>query len=100
MLIPKISRPIQRLYFSELCMFVKKSDSVYESDNLSIHKMRAKRRSLEKSVDNRAFEYITTEDNGMVITLEFPRGLQDDSIISEVKNILAGMLNEYFENVS
>lgn len=85
MLIPKISRLIQHLY---------------ESDNLCIHKMRTKRRSLEKFVDNQAFKYITTEDNGMEITLEFPRDLQDDSIISEVKNILAGMLNEYFEKVS
>lgn len=81
-------------------MRVKQLNSVYESDNLSIHKMRAKRRSLEKSVDNQAFEYITTEDNGMEITLEFPRGLQVDSIITEVKSILAGMLNEYLENVS
>ncbi len=81
-------------------MRVKQLDSVYESDNLSIHKMRAKRRSLEKSVDNQAFEYITTEDDGMKITLEFPHGLQDDSIITEVKSILAGMLNEYLEKVS
>lgn len=87
-------------YGEVLCMRVKQLNSVYESDNLSIHKMRAKRRSLEKSVDNQAFEYITTEDNGMEITLEFPRGLQVDSIITEVKSILAGMLNEYLENVS
>lgn len=50
-------------------------------------------------MDNQLFEYITTEDNGMEITLEFPRGLQDDSIITEVKCILAGMLNEYLEKV-
>ena len=77
-------------------MCAKQLDSVYESDNLSIHKMRAKRRSLEKSVDNQAYEYITTEDNGM----EIPRGLQDDSIVSEVKNILAGMFHDYLEKVS
>ena len=77
-------------------MCAKQLDSVYESDNLSIHKMRAKRRSL----DNQAYEYITTEDNGMEITLEFPRGLQDDSIVSEVKNILAGMFHDYLEKIS
>lgn len=87
-------------YGEVLCMCAKQLDSVYESDNLSIHKMRAKRRSLEKSVDNQAYEYITTEDNGMEITLEFPRGLQDDSIVSEVKNILAGMFHDYLEKVS
>ncbi len=70
---------------------------LYESDNLSIHKMRAKRRNLEKSVDSQTFEYITTEDNGMEITLEFPCDLQDTSVISEAKSILAGMLNEYLE---
>ena len=33
----------------------------------------------------------------MKITLEFPCSFQDDSIIAEVKSILAGMLNEYIE---
>ena len=51
-------------------------------------------------MDNQAYEYITTEDNGMEITLEFPRGLQDDSIVSEVKNILAGMFHDYLEKIS
>ncbi len=81
-------------------MRVKQMDSVYELDNLSIHNMRVKNRILEKSVDSQAFEYIETEDNGMKITLEFPCSLQDDSIIAEVKSILAGMLNEYLEKVS
>ena len=33
----------------------------------------------------------------MKITLEFPRSLRDDSIISEVKSILKEILNEYLE---
>ncbi len=78
-------------------MRVKQMDSVYELDNLSLHNMRVKSRILEKSVDSQAFEYIETEDNGMKITLEFPCSFQDDSIIAEVKSILAGMLNEYIE---
>ena len=48
-------------------------------------------------MDSQTFEYITTEDNGMEITLEFPCDLQDTSVISEAKSILAGMLNEYLE---
>lgn len=51
-------------------------------------------------MDNQSFHYITTEDNGMKITLEFPANPQDDSITSEVKSILAGILNEYLENLS
>lgn len=80
-------------------MCVKQMDPAYESDNLSFHKMRVKSRILEKSVEDQAFEYITTEDkdNGMKITLEFPCNLQDDSITSEVKCILVGMLNEYLK---
>ena len=84
-------------YGEVLCMCAKQLDSVYESDNLSIHKMKVKGRNLGKSVDSQAFEYIETEDNGMKITLEFPCSFQDDSIIAEVKSILAGMLNEYIE---
>ncbi len=74
--------------------------SIYESDNLSFHKMRVKNRTLERSVDSQAFEYITMEDNGMKITLEFPCDIQDDPITSEIKCILAGMLNEYLEKIS
>ena len=84
-------------YGEVLCMRVKQTDSVYVSDNLSIHKMKVKGRNLGKSVDSQAFEYIETEDNGMKVTLEFPCSFQDDSIIAEVKSILAGMLNEYIE---
>ena len=51
-------------------------------------------------MDSQAFEYITTEEKGIKITLEFPCNLQDASIILEVKNILAEMLNEYLEKVS
>lgn len=81
-------------------MRVKQTDSVYESDNLSLHNIRVKSRTLEKSVGSQAFEYIEAEDNGMKIILEFPCSFQDDSIITEVKSILAGMLNEYLEKVS
>ena len=81
-------------------MQVKQTDSVYESDNLPVHKMKVKNRILEKSVDSQALKRITTEDNGMKITLEFPCNPQDDSLTSELKSILAGMLNEYFEKVS
>lgn len=81
-------------------MRVKQTDPVYELDNLSLHNMRVKSRTLEKSVDSQAFEYITTEDSGMKITLEFPCSFQGDPIIAEVKSILAGMLNEYLEKVS
>ena len=49
-------------------------------------------------MDNQAFKHITTEDNGIKITLEFPLFSQDDSAISEVKSILAEILNEYLEN--
>lgn len=48
-------------------------------------------------MDSQTLESLTKEDEGMKITLEFPCGLQDDSIASEVKNILAGILNEYLE---
>ncbi len=48
-------------------------------------------------MDFQAFEYLTAEDNGMQVTLEFPCGFQDESITAEVKSILAGILNEYFE---
>ncbi len=51
-------------------------------------------------MDSQAFEYITMEDNGMKITLEFPCDIQDDPITSEIKCILAGMLNEYLEKIS
>lgn len=81
-------------------MRIKQMESVYESDNLSLHNMRVKSRTLEISVNSQAFEYIEAEDNGIKITLEFPCSPQDDSAISEVKNILAGILNEYLENES
>lgn len=51
-------------------------------------------------MDHREFEHLTTEDNGIKITLEFPCSPKDNSTISEVKNILAGILNEYLENES
>lgn len=54
---------------------------------------------MEKSVDSQVFQCITTEDNGMEITLEFPCNSQEGFIISEAKSILAGMLNEYLEKV-
>ncbi len=51
-------------------------------------------------MDSQAFEYLTAEENGMKITLEFPCGFQDSSITSEVKSILAEILKEYLEKVS
>ena len=48
-------------------------------------------------MDSQAYEYLVTEDSEMKITLEFPRSLRDDSIISEVKSILKEILNEYLE---
>ena len=51
-------------------------------------------------MDNQVFEHLTAEDNGIKIILEFPCYSQDDSAISEVKNILAEILNEYLENES
>ncbi len=68
-----------------------------ESDNLSFHKIKVKNRTLEIFVDSQAYEYLVTEDSEMKITLEFPRSLRDDSIISEVKSILKEILNEYLE---
>lgn len=51
-------------------------------------------------MDSQTFESLTREDDGMKITLEFPRGSQDDSSISsEVKNILEGIWNAYLEKV-
>lgn len=49
-------------------------------------------------MDNQAFEHLTIKDNGIKITLEFPCSPQDDSTISEVKKILAEIMNEYLDN--
>lgn len=73
---------------------------VHESDSLCSHKMLMKTITSEKSMDNQAFEYLTTEDNGMKITLEFPRFSPNDTIIAEVKNILSGILDEYLVKAS
>lgn len=51
-------------------------------------------------MDNQTVEHFMTEDKGIKITLEFPCSSQDDSTLSEVKSILAGILNEYLETVS
>jgi len=51
-------------------------------------------------MDSQAFKYIVKEDNGIKIILEFPCSSQSDSIISEVKSILSGILNEYLEKTS
>ncbi len=72
----------------------------HELDSLCNHKIPMRTVSLEKFMDNQVFEYLMTEDNGMKITLEFPRSSQNDSVISEVKSILAGILNEYLEKAS
>ena len=79
---------------------INQTDITHELDSLCSHKMLMKTVTSEKSMDNQAFEHLTTEDNGITITLEFPCFPQDDSSISEVKNILAGLLNEYLENES
>lgn len=50
-------------------------------------------------MDSQVCKYITTEDNGMEITLEFPCNSQDGFITPEAKSILAAMLNEYIEKV-
>lgn len=70
-----------------------------ESDSLQNHKIPMRKAASEKSMDNQTFEHMITEDNGIKITLEFPCSPQDDSIISEIKSILAGMLNEYLKKV-
>lgn len=83
------------------CMLsINQTGVTHELDSLCNHKMLMKTVTSEKFMDNRAFEHLTTEDDGIKITLEFPCSPQDDSAISEVKNILAGILNEYLENES
>ncbi len=81
-------------------MLINQTKMKQESDSLRNHKIPVRTVSPEKSMDNQAFEYLVTEDNGMKITLEFPRSSQNDSIISEVKSILSGILNEYLEKAS
>ncbi len=71
-----------------------------ESDSLRNHKISIRTVSPEKSMDNQTFEYLITEDSGMKITLEFPQSSQNDSVIAEVKCVLAGILNEYLEKIS
>ena len=82
-------------------MCVKKTNTIPESDNLSIHKIIMRNVILEKFVDNQKLDQITTEENGMTITFEFPQNSSDnDNLIKqEIKDILKSSLFEYIEKI-
>lgn len=81
-------------------MCVDQTEIKQESDNFLNHKMPMRTTTSEMSMDNQTFKHLVAEDNGMKIILEFPCSPQDDSIISEVKELLAEMLNEYLKEAS
>lgn len=84
--------------FYMLC--VKQTSITQELDDLRNNKIPIRTVTSEKSMDDQAFERLITEEDGIRITLEFPCSPKDDSIIPEIKGILARMLNEYLEKAS